>query len=294
MMVFTLANLKTDESPYYTYLKRIFDILNQEWKLKGLTPYALVQFFASVANIGDLEGLISQTLLPTMVKRIVPITNLLDSSSTVCLLWAVLHLDFFDEELIKACLKTIRIEELNSYENYLLYLSLLYTKKIANPNIEQLIETKYKPNFEKISKDYQTFEKKLATDIDDLENFDSGMRMTSDQIRDEIRRFCVEEDIHFKKDAVVKGIVVPLYWPEKNVAVFIYGRECYLRGEEELLGIFRSKQKVLSLLDPTCKIISISVKEYLKVGQKEAKKVAEWQQQRKNYILEQLRNSSDK
>lgn len=286
MAVFSLSNLKINDELYFPLIKKIFDIFSTENKFSHATPHAIIQFLAAVANLGDIEGLLKEHLLPLMHSRLLPIIDLLDSNSLVCLVWALNSLDSIHEDTIQKALAAIKIDELNPYEHYLLHLSLLNLEAL-----NKLTEEVEKDKRRKIKANYTAFERKLVQDIHALDETNPGVRMTTQDAISYIINAIKTEKYSIEKDTIVGDIIVPVYIQAMNTTIFVYSDECYLKNGKELLGIFRMKEKLLKIKNPNMKIVNISLREFINV-EKTVNKIEDLHLARKSFILKKIQESS--
>jgi len=296
MLTFSLANLKINDSLYFPVIRRVFDIFNSSHQLDHATPHAIVQFLSSVANLGDMEGLLTAHLLPLMVPKMIPMIELLDSSSLVCALWSLNSLNFYDEEAIDDMIDAIKLDDLNLYEYYLLHMTLLNLEtqgKIPEEDdfmrfgegYEEIIKRR-----KEIEEKSAQFEAKLRKDLEHLDHSDLGSRMSTEQVYELARMLFVgDKDVSIEKDSVKKGFQLPLYDRKNKVAIVIYNDECYLKNGEELMGIFRMRERMLNEAVGV-KITSFNLKEFFALNGK-AKDLDELKVIRKSFLLDKINNA---
>ena len=288
MAVFSLSNLKINNELYFPLIKKIFDIFSTESKFSHATPHAIIQFLAAVANLGDIEGLLSEHLLPLMHPRLLPIIDLLDSNSLVCLIWALNSLDSINEDTIQKALAAIKIEDLNPYEHYLLHMSLLNLEALNKLTEESLQAGKEKRK--KIKANYTAFERKIVQDIHALDETNPGVRMTTQDAIFHIMNAMKSDKYSIQKDTIVGDIIVPLYIQALNTTIFVYSDECYLKNGKDLLGIFRMKEKVLKLKNPNMKAVNIPLREFINV-EKTVNNIEDLHLARKLFVLKKIQEA---
>ena len=243
-------------------------MLKVDEKYQNCTAQSLIKLMVSLAHLGDINGLMSENLLPLIVDKLKVGIEYLDLPLQIGGLWAMVRLGNKDVELFRIIIRKIfaNYDSLDLMDNYLLYQTILSLKldkfQLNDEEIEKSISSHEVLLFEK----FIAMEKKIKETIEDLELSNGGYRMTTNQAIDNIHELLLEDKIDTKSNLKCKGGIIPLVLVNKNIGIFVNSQESLLLGSKDKFGILAMKLELLEKTKEIKMIVEIDLKEYSLLG----------------------------